>query len=171
MKSRILATAAISIALVVTFASPAFATQAYTGALSANSSAPGGSLTYNSDNTGQPDGTTGTFDLSGDSASALGTVVNSAAEVTHTIKVGTNGQLTFSVTIPKDAKVGSVYQLAVQTGKFSDRQSIKIVGVPASAPISHASAAWIAIPIAIVIVALLLVLFFVLARRRRRAAA
>jgi uncharacterized membrane protein len=85
--------------------------------------------------------------------------------VTHSIKVGSHSHLTFSVRVPTTAQPGSTYTLSVRAGKFSDSQSIKIVGVPASAS-AGANLTWLWITIAVVVLlALFLILFF--ARRRR----
>lgn len=168
MKSRVLAILGIATVLALGVSAPAFASQSYTGALSANSCAPGGSVQYTSDNTGQPDGTSGNYTLSGDQSGALGTpVMHLASIVTHSIKVGSHSHLSFTVKIPANAKANSTYTLNVRAGEFSDTQTIKIVGVPAS--VAGANLTWLWITIAVVIlIALLLSVLFV---RRRHAAA
>ncbi len=169
MKSRVFAILGIATVLALGVSAPAFASQSYTGALSDNSCAPGGSVQYTSDNTGQPDGTSGDYTLSGGQSGALGApVVDLASIVTHSIKVGSHSHLTFTVKIPTSAKPGSTYTLNVRAGKFSDTQSIKIVGVPAS--IAGANLTWLWITIAVVIlIALFLSVLFV--RRRHSATA
>ena len=166
MKFRLLTSVAVAAVLALGVSAPAFASQTYTGALSDNSCAPGGSVQFTSDNTGEPDGTPGTYSLSGGQSGALGApVIDVASYVTHSIKVGSHSHLTFSVRVPSTAKAGSTYTLSVHAGKFTDTQSIKIVGVPASAAVG-ANLTWLWITIAvIVLVALFLILFFV--RRRR----
>jgi uncharacterized membrane protein len=167
MKTRILATVAIATLLAVGVSAPAFAAESYTGALSANTAAPGGTVEYTSDNTGQPDGTDGSFSLSGAQGSALGApVIQLASTVTHSIKVGAHSQLKFAVTVPKTAKAGSIYTLTVKAGKFADKQTIKIAGVAASAASSF-SPVWIVLALAILIVLALFVVF--LTRRRNNA--
>lgn len=168
MKSRILASLAVAAVLALGISAPAFASQSYTGGLSANSCAPGGSVQYTSDNTGQPDGTSGSYTLSGGGSGALGgPVVNLASDVTHTIVVGSHSHLAFTVKVPSSAKAGSTYTLSVRAGSFSDTQSIKIVGVPASAAGANLTILWIVLAIVLLIV-LFLILFLV--RRRRNAA-
>ena len=145
MKTRILATFAIATVLAIGVSAPAFAAQSYTGALSANSAAPGGSVQYTSDNTGQPDGTNGSFSLSGGQAGALGTpAIELASTVTHAVQVGAHSHLTFKVNIPASATPGSTYTLTVKAGKFADKQSIKVVGVAASAAAAGSALIWIA---------------------------
>ncbi len=165
MKSRIFATFAIATVLAIGVSAPAFAAQSYTGALSANSAAPGGSVQYTSDDTGQPDGTVGSFSLSGGQAGALGaSAIQLASTVTHTVQVGAHSQLTFTVKLPTAATPGSTYTLRVNVGKFSDKQSIKIVGVPASAAAANLTPLWIVLALVILIV---LALIFVITSRRR----
>lgn len=170
MKSRIFATLAVATVLAVGVSAPAFAAQSYTGALSANSAAPGGSVQYTSDNTGQPDGTTGTYSLSSSQSGALGgaSAIQLASSVSHAVQVGAHSHLTFTVKVPKSAKPGSTYTLAVKAGKFSDSQSITIVGVPASAASSNGTALWIAVPLVLLIVLAFIIVLF--ARRRSKAA-
>ena len=167
MKSRIFATFAIATVLAIGVSAPAFAAQSYTGALSANSAAPGGSVQYTSDDTGQPDGTVGSFSLSGSQAGALGgaSAIQLASTVTHTVQVGAHSQLTFTVKLPAAATPGSTYTLRVNVGKFSDKQSIKIVGVAASAAASNLTPLWIVLALVILIV---LALVFAITRRQRR---
>ena len=166
MKSRILATAAIAVALAVGIAAPAFA-QTYTGALSANSSAPGGSVTYTSDDTGEPDGTPGSFTIDGSGPKADSAGVTLVSSVSRTIQVGSNSSLRFTVTIPKSAAPGSVYTLHVTAGKFHDTQKIQVVGVVASSNSGfNAAFLWIG---AVVVLAALLIIFFIVRRRRQQA--
>jgi hypothetical protein len=170
MKSRIFATLAVATVLAIGVSAPAFAAQSYTGALSDNSAAPGGSVQYTSDDTGQPDGTVGSYTLSGDPSGALGggTVIQLASNVTHTVTVGSHRELTFTVKLPSAAKPGSVYTLSVKAGKFSDKQSIKIVGVAASAAAASLTPLWVVLALVILIV--LALIFAVVARRRRKVA-
>ncbi|HWH25486.1 MAG TPA: hypothetical protein VNT53_02425 [Pseudolysinimonas sp.] len=164
MKSRIFATLAAVAVLAIGVAGPAYS-QPYTGALSANSAAPGGSVEYSSDQTGEPGGTSGTYSLTGDPSNALGgSAVDLAADVTHSVEVGSHGELAFTVTLPKDAKPGTVYTLDVTAGTFADTHTITIVGVPDSANVSNLTWLWIVLLVAALIV---LALIIVVARRRR----
>ena len=168
MKTRILATFAIATLLAVGVSAPAFATEAYTGGVSSNTVAPGGTVQYTSDDTGQPDGTSGTYSLSGGTSSALGgTTIELASKVTHAITVGSRSQLTFSFKLPATAKVGSTYPLSVKAGTFADTQTIKIAGVAASVAAGSLSPLWIVLALAILIV---LALIVVVAARRRNSA-
>jgi hypothetical protein len=169
MKRPILATLSLAAILVVALASPAAASshthQPYTGALSANSCAPGGKLHYQSDDTGQPSGSHGTYTLTGPRSGALGaSSISLTADVTHAIRVGAHDQLAFTVAVPKSAQPGSSYTLTVKAGKFADSQTIQIIGVPASASATNLNALWIAIAVAI-LVALALSIYFV--RRKK----
>jgi hypothetical protein len=168
MKSRFLVAAAISVALAVGFAAPAFA-EGYTGELNANSSAAGGTVVYTSDNTGETAGTSGEYSLTNESPSALGGTIQPASLVTRTVSVSANSSLRFSVTIPKTAKVGSVYKLNVTVGKFADTKTISVVGAPlSSSPAGfNGTIIWV---IAAILVVLLIVLFFILRRRRHTTA-
>jgi disulfide bond formation protein DsbB len=124
---------------------------------------------YTSDDTGEPDGTNGNYSLSGDESGALGaaTGIQLASVVTHTVQVGAHSQLKFTVKLPTSAKPGSTYTLKVNVGKFSDTQSIKIVGVAASAAAASLAPLWIVLVLALLIV---LALIFFLTRRRRKVA-
>ena len=165
VKSRILTTLTVAAILAIGVSAPAYASQTYTGALSANSSAPGGSVQYSSDNTGEPDGTPGTYSLSPGTSSALGgPVINLAASVSHSVAVSAHSHLAFTFRLPANAKAGSTYTLSVRAGKFSDSQTIKIVGVPAS--VAGANLTWLWIAIAVVIL-IALILILAVARRRR----
>jgi len=168
MKSRILAVAAISAALAIGLSSPALAAEAYTGALSANSSASGGTVEYTSDNTGEAPGTTGNFSLAAQSSRAAGVSISTAANVAQTVTVGEKSSLRFAVSIPKDAKVGSVYNLTVSVGAFSDHKTITVVGATASEGIvaSNFSVLWVALA---VFLAALLALFVALRVRSNKA--
>lgn len=167
MKTRILATLAIATALAVGVSAPAFAAESYTGAVSANTVAPGGTVQYNSDNTGQPDGTDGTYSLTGGQSGALGgTTIQLASTVTHAVQVGAHSQLKFTFRMPSTAKPGSIYTLNVKAGKFADKQTIKIAGVAGAASAASMAPLWIVLALAILIV---LAFVFVIAARRRGA--
>lgn len=164
-RTRFLSTFAVATILALGVSAPAFAAQSYTGALSANSAAPGGSVQYTSDNTGQPDGTSGSYTLTGGQSGALGVpTIELASKAVHVVQVGAHSHLTFAVKIPTDAKAGSTYTLTVKAGKFADTQSIKIVGVAASAAAASLTPLWVVLALAVLIV---LALIFVFAARRR----
>lgn len=168
MKSRVFATLAVISVLAIGVSTPAFASQSYTGALSANSAAPGGSVQYSSDDTGEPGGTPGSYSLSESQSGALGAAaINLAADITHSVRVGSHSQLLFTVKLPSDAKPGSTYTLSVRAGSFSDTQPITIIGVAGSAAPANLTPLWIVLVLALLIV--LAVIFFV-ARRRRNSA-
>jgi hypothetical protein len=166
MKTRILATFAIATLLAVGVSAPAFASESYTGAVSSNTVAPGGTVQYTSDNTGQPDGTSGSYSLSGGQSSALGVApIELASKVSHVVQVGAHSQLKFSFRMPSTAKPGSIYTLSVKAGKFADKQTIKIAGVAASAAsAANLTPVWLVLALAILIV---LAFIFIAARRRR----
>jgi hypothetical protein len=167
MKTRILATFAIATALAVGVSAPAFASESYTGAVSSNTVAAGGTVQYNSDDTGQPDGTPGTYTLTGGQSGALGgPTIQLASAVTHAVKVSAHSQLKFSFRMPSTAKPGSIYTLNVKAGKFTDRQTIKIAGVAGAAAAASMAPLWIVLALAVLIV---LGLVFVVAARRRNA--
>jgi hypothetical protein len=170
MKSRIFAVAAITAALALGLATPAFA-ESYTGGLSANSAAAGSTVEYTSDNTGQPTGMEGSFSLPDKSPNAAGATVNTAADVNRSIVVGEKSSLRFAVKVPRDAKVGSSYNLTVSVGSFVDQKTIKIVGASSSQSIaspSNLSVLWIAL---VAVVAGLLALFVAIRVRSNKTAA
>jgi hypothetical protein len=166
MKTRILATLAITAALAVGVSAPAFASESYTGAVSANTVAPGGTVTYNSDNTGQPDGTDGTYSLSGggQSSSLGGSTIQLASTVTHAVQVSAHSQLKFTFRMPSSAKPGSIYTLNVKAGKFADKQTIKIAGIAGAAAAGSVAPLWIVLALVLVLVLALVVV--VITRRR-----
>jgi hypothetical protein len=174
MKIRILATVGIALVLAIGIAGPASAksSQPYTGGLSANSCAPGGSVHYKSDNTGQHHGTKATYRLTHTHSGpgALGAAsVSLAADVTHTAVVGDHDQLSFTVHVPASAAPGDVYTLTVKAGSFSDSQSIHVIGVPASTSTTNLTWLWIAIGVVLLIAIVLLSVY--LSRRRKVTAA
>ncbi len=87
----------------------------------------------------------------------------------HTIIVGAESTLRFSVKLPEGAKPGSVYTLDVKVGKFADSKTITIVGVPVSASNGFGAAVlWI---VAAIVLVALVALFLILPRRRHPQAA
>lgn len=163
MKRPIVVAAVLTAILAVGIASPAYA-EGYTGELSANSSAAGGTVMYTSDNTGEPTGTSGTFTLTDSSPSAAGSQIATASRTSRTIAVGDQKSLRFAVTLPKDARAGAVYNLAVSVGSFSDQKTITVVGASTSAAPAGSNATFIWVLLGLLAAALLVV--FIVIRRR-----
>ncbi|PRY64648.1 LPXTG-motif cell wall-anchored protein [Glaciihabitans tibetensis] len=101
----------------------------YTGEVTSNTVAPGGTITYSADDTDEDPFTTGTASLTGELALEEA-VITPASTLVTSVTTDAAGDLDFSIKLPTSAPVGSVYTLEVIVGEFYDVQTFVLAGVP-----------------------------------------
>lgn len=135
MNKRVVATSVLAAALVLGGSGAAMAAE-YPSAVSSNSVAPGGVVTFTADS-GEAAGTPVSISLDGLLALEEGDITT-ASVLTATSTVAAGGAINFGVTLPTSVPAGTTYTLAVAADDgvgvaFSTTESLAVAALPADA--------------------------------------